>query len=101
MPTGKITLADKVATAKQFIEQEGTLEKANFECSSVADHWQNFVERWQKSKSLAKISQNQVELHELTQRFAVEQQQKRRRSEVADKEKSMGLFTNPTIKLVT
>ena len=55
----KITLADKVATAKQFIEQEGTLEKANFECSSVADHWQNFVERWQKSKSLAKISQNQ------------------------------------------
>ena len=34
----KITLADKVATAKQFIEQEGTLEKANFECSSVADH---------------------------------------------------------------
>ena len=76
MPTGKITLADKVATAKQFIEQEGTLEKANFECSSVADHWQNFVERWQKSKSLAKISQNQVELHELTQRFAVEQQQK-------------------------
>ena len=65
-----------MATAKQFIEQEGTLEKANFECSSVADHWQNFVERWQKSKSLAKISQNQVELHELTQRFAVEQQQK-------------------------
>lgn len=76
MPTGKTTLADKVATAKQFIEQEGTLEKANFECSSVADHWQNFVVRWQKSKSLAKISQNQGELHELTQRFAVEQQQK-------------------------
>ena len=43
-----------MATAKQFIEQEGTLEKANFECSSVADHWQNFVERWQKIKSLAK-----------------------------------------------
>lgn len=73
----KITLADKVATAKQFIEQEGTLEKANFECSSVADHWQNFVERWQKNqKAWQKISQNQVELHELTQRFAVEQQQK-------------------------
>ena len=27
LATGKITLADKVATAKQFIEQEGTLEK--------------------------------------------------------------------------
>ena len=44
-----------MATAKQFIEQEGTLEKANFECSSVADHWQNFVERWQKSKAWQKL----------------------------------------------
>ena len=74
MPTGKITLADKVATAKQFIEQEGTLEKQILNVLSVADHWQNFVRTLAKIK---KLWQKLVKTKgiELT-RFAVEQQQK-------------------------
>ncbi len=42
-----------MATAKQFIEQEGTLEKANFECSSVADHWQKFCRTLAKKSKKA------------------------------------------------